>query len=158
MFYPATCSQDRITLGKECIHAPPFVLLHSMQGKFMYGTKTHGRHSASPGDSQQCFVASVYKADFPRPTYAMHVAVGAAFNVVYLNSFSANFLASSMLQWTWAAQVQVTSSRLFKPNRCSTKLSANRSFPLDKAISASLAHVCMQNQMITNKLLLLHHA
>ena len=143
---------------KYCIHAPPFILLHSMRGKSMYGTKTPGRHSASPGDSQNCFVASVYQADFPRPTYATDVAVRAAFNVVHPNSFSANFLASSMLQWTCAAQVQVTSSRVFEANRSSTKSSGNCSLPLDRAISSSLAHVCTQNQMITNRLLHLHNA
>jgi len=34
------CSQDRSTLKKPCVHAPPFVLQYSMQGKYLYDTKT----------------------------------------------------------------------------------------------------------------------
>jgi len=53
----------------------------------MYGTRTRGRHPAAPNESQIWIVASVYKfkADFPRPTSAMHNAVGVASNVVYLD-------------------------------------------------------------------------
>lgn len=58
-----------------------------MYGKF---NRTQGRRPATPNDSQICFVASVYKANFLslRLICAMHVAVGAAFNVVYLDCLS----------------------------------------------------------------------
>ena len=38
----------------------------------------------------------------------MHVAVDAAFNVVYLNSFKANSVAASLLQSRFAVQVQAS--------------------------------------------------
>ena len=64
----------------------------------MCGAKTRGRHLTTPNNLQIWCVASVYEADFPRPTEAMHIAVGAAFNVVHLNSFTANAVASCLLQ------------------------------------------------------------
>lgn len=47
--------------------------------------------------SVQYSVAPVYQADFLRPIHAMHIAVDAAFYVSYLNSFTANAVASSLL-------------------------------------------------------------